>query len=396
MLPSASAVLLLLSVCLSALPPVRSDVPLTASWQSNGLQAPFLAQAVYSPGCDSTYQAGSAAVSAAYWGGNSNQYSPGSWTSASYSAPSGSPLSPSWLNFSLQSAALPSGLASFGLFQSQASTLVAWGGTTPTGPSGLPAANNSVFLSTDAGRSWTQVRQQTPFAPRYNFSYTAAVAEAGSSVKVGFAYGGYGADGALLGECWTVNASGQANQTCSHLSSGLPVRASPGLVSLLNGGFGEILVLAGGRRGNARNTSYTYLNDVWTSVDLGVNWEQVTDAAPWTPRYGHSIWSGQQQDVFIYGGNGAGVGFAELPLTDLWWGDDVGTAWTLLTPSNAAFAPAAAASIAGCHMSAVITAATASSGAVLDFFHLASTAGLGAQPRNYSAVLQVRYNNPPN
>ena len=388
-----AAVLLLCAVCSSGQYAYSTSADqVTARWLANGTVPLSLPQAVFSPGCDSAYSYSFASSSATYWGGNTNSFSPTSWGVNSYNAPSGSGLRvSSWTAFTPQPQTLPTGLAGFGLFQTQPNTVVVWGGTTPNGPSGLAAANNTVYLSTNGGRNWTTVVQPHPFAPRYNFSYTSVTSAIDSNSKFGFFYGGYGPDYNFFGDSWTIDATGQANQTS--LQAVTPARAGPGVVSLLNSGFGNYIMLTGGRSGNARNTSYVYLNDVWASNDLGRNFELVTAAAPWTPRYGHSVYSGQQMDMFIYGGNGAGVRFAEVQLNDLWWGQDVGASWTLLTPVSPAFAPRF--SIAGCFMSAVYTAATQTSGAVLLFYHIANTAGLNIRPSNQSAVLQINYNGPP-
>lgn len=77
------------------------------------------------------------------------------------------------------------------------------------------------------------------------------------------------------------------------------------------------------------NCELPYLNDVWRSSD-GLNWEQVTDAAGWSPRPGHQC--GVIQGQFICFG---GFGNPDNPV-DVWVSED-GAQWTELStpPWNA-------------------------------------------------------------
>jgi hypothetical protein len=89
---------------------------------------------------------------------------------------------------------------------------------------------------------------------------------------------------------------------------------------------GEYLYLLGGEFGflcePLPDCEQPYLNDVWRSLD-GLNWEQVTAAAGWSPRPGHQC--GVIQEQFVCFG---GFGLPENPV-DVWVSED-GAQWTLL------------------------------------------------------------------
>jgi hypothetical protein len=89
--------------------------------------------------------------------------------------------------------------------------------------------------------------------------------------------------------------------------------------------------------GGGTYTSREFLNDVWCSRD-GVSWEQVSAAAPWSPRFFHSI-AVYHDKLWVIGGvdqqNVAG-------LNDVWYSDD-GVNWTQL--QNAPWEPRHAASV---------------------------------------------------
>lgn len=80
-----------------------------------------------------------------------------------------------------------------------------------------------------------------------------------------------------------------------------------------------------------------YYNDVWRSAD-GVEWEQMTAAAPWDPRAGASVVE-RDGEMWLFGGE---VGFTCEPLpeceppyfNDVWRSTD-GSAWTLVAEAAA-------------------------------------------------------------
>jgi hypothetical protein len=72
------------------------------------------------------------------------------------------------------------------------------------------------------------------------------------------------------------------------------------------------------------------LNDVWKSTN-GVDWVQVTDAAPWAPRAGASV-AVKDGYLYILGGEFGFVGFPPPYFNDVWRTKD-GVTWELVTPS---------------------------------------------------------------
>lgn len=95
---------------------------------------------------------------------------------------------------------------------------------------------------------------------------------------------------------------------------------------------GDYLYLLGGEQGflcEPAPCQLPYFNDVWRSKD-GANWELVTAQAPWPARPGHQC--GLIQDQFVCFG---GFGLPENPV-DVWTSED-GAEWRLLSapPWNA-------------------------------------------------------------
>ena len=53
--------------------------------------------------------------------------------------------------------------------------------------------------------------------------------------------------------------------------------------------FGNRIYVIGGRTETSSLNNFSNRNDVWSSVDGGVNWTMVTGNAGWAARYGHRI-----------------------------------------------------------------------------------------------------------
>jgi hypothetical protein len=83
-------------------------------------------------------------------------------------------------------------------------------------------------------------------------------------------------------------------------------------------------VLMGGYDG-----SITRRNDVWRSTDQGATWMQLTAAAPWVGRMGHTSEALPDSSIVLMGGTYYDGGFVYL--NDLWRSKDQGATWTQMT-----------------------------------------------------------------
>ncbi len=103
---------------------------------------------------------------------------------------------------------------------------------------------------------------------------------------------------------------------------------------------GQIYVFGGSRNDDSAvvgpgGPTREYFNDVWRSDD-GATWEQVTDAAPWSPRAGGAA-AVKDDRLFLLGGE---EGFVCSPLPDCEppyfndvWSTADGTTWEEVTPA---------------------------------------------------------------
>jgi hypothetical protein len=103
---------------------------------------------------------------------------------------------------------------------------------------------------------------------------------------------------------------------------------------------GQIYVFGGSRNDDSAvvgpgGPTREYFNDVWRSDD-GATWEQVTDAAPWSPRAGGAV-AVKDGRLFLLGGE---EGFVCSPLPDCEppyfndvWSTTDGTTWEEVTPA---------------------------------------------------------------
>lgn len=86
---------------------------------------------------------------------------------------------------------------------------------------------------------------------------------------------------------------------------------------------GRLWVLGGGTYDTPKRRQREYYNDVWSSPD-GVRWEQVTEAAPWSPRQMHDV-AAFDGRLWVMGGYHEVGGNR----SDVWHSAD-GVAWTQL------------------------------------------------------------------
>jgi len=82
---------------------------------------------------------------------------------------------------------------------------------------------------------------------------------------------------------------------------------------------GKIWILGG------RQWAFPILNDVWSTSD-GVAWTQVTNSAPWSPRYAYAVATFNSQ-LWIIGGDGNGMA---ANLSDI-WSTSNGVTWMQIT-----------------------------------------------------------------
>jgi hypothetical protein len=185
-----------------------------------------------------------------------------------------------------------------------AKTLILVGGYSTV--SDITTATNTVYWSPDEGKNWHEIDQTyIPFAPR---RYHAAVTIPNSNIVV--ITGGAKKDGVnTLGDTWvSFDGKGQnwiqqgANQAVSWTPRQLHNMAVVGDIV-----FGATIVLAAGL-----TTGDVYLNDVWTSVNLGSTWTLINPAAGFAPRFGANMVA-QENILYVFNG---GVEEGNLPTDD--------------------------------------------------------------------------------
>ena len=187
---------------------------------------------------------------------------------------------------------------------------------------------NDVWRSAD-GVDWELMTDNAGWSPRAGLSATVLNDEIyvlGGSVNDDDAIIGGPPQRIYFNDVWK-SADGRDWQQLT-ASAPFSKRAGAELVT-----SGEYLYVLGGEQGflcqPEPDCELPYFNDVWRSKD-GVEWEQVTAAAGWSPRPGHQC--GVIREQFVCFG---GFGLPENPV-DVWSSED-GAAWQLLTapPWNA-------------------------------------------------------------
>lgn len=85
---------------------------------------------------------------------------------------------------------------------------------------------------------------------------------------------------------------------------------------------GSIVLMGGQTGGN------TFRSDVWRSIDQGATWEQMTPAAQWSARRGHTSVALPDGSIVLMGGWDGG----SMYFNDVWYSDDKGETWMQMTP----------------------------------------------------------------
>jgi PKD repeat protein len=83
------------------------------------------------------------------------------------------------------------------------------------------------------------------------------------------------------------------------------------------------ILLIGGYDGDEKN-------DTWRSKDNGATWDLVTTEAPWSARHGHSCIVLPDESIILTGGGGSG---GWIHTNDVWRSTDAGSTWVLVNAS---------------------------------------------------------------
>ena len=208
------------------------------------------------------------------------------------------------------------------------------GGRTPL-DSPIPGAStlwSDVWISEDEGASWTQVLESGAdghWAPR---AYFQAVTKGDSMYVIG------GQDFGIMSNFYNDVWTSQNGVDWTELTANAGWTPRAGLRAVV---FKDEIYVFGGSQFDddaiigPGGPSRIYFNDVWKSAD-GIDWEQMTDDAPWDPRAG-AVVVVKDGYMFLLGGED---GFlcepqpdCELPyFNDVWRSQD-GANWELVTDS---------------------------------------------------------------
>jgi hypothetical protein len=194
-------------------------------------------------------------------------------------------------------------------------------------PELLPTSQffDDVWRSTD-GVTWEQMTDDAPWEPRAGLSAAVLGDDiyvlAGSKNDDSAIVGAGGPARIYFNDVWRSTDGAEWEQ----VTDAAPWEPRAGGATVVKG---DRLYLLGGEDGFTceplPDCEPPYFNDVWSTTD-GAEWEQVTEAAGWSPRPGHVCeLMGDQMVCF------GGFGLIENP-TDVWVSAD-GAAWTeLATP----------------------------------------------------------------
>jgi hypothetical protein len=131
--------------------------------------------------------------------------------------------------------------------------------------------------------------------------------------------GGYDPSMGRLKDVWRSTDQGE-NWTQMTAAAPWTARSGHSSVALPDGS----IVMMGGWDGS------NYLNDVWRSTDQGENWTQMTAAAPWTARSDHSSVALPDGNIVLMGGF-TKMGSSTYRVNDVWRSTDKGVTWTQIT-----------------------------------------------------------------
>jgi len=176
---------------------------------------------------------------------------------------------------------------------------------------------SDVWRSTDGGLSWVRVNDHVPFGLRMNYQVVTAYDD--SVLVVG---GESFVRGILTGhnDVWRSQDAG-ATFVQQTTAAGWCGRRYHMVVSV-NNQPNSVTLLFGGECGSQKQ------HDVWQSTDLGVSWNLVTAAAPWSSRSRAGALFHSGAVVMV-----SGVDSGNSLLNDIWATMDAGYTWTQITTS---------------------------------------------------------------
>jgi type II secretory pathway component GspD/PulD (secretin) len=170
---------------------------------------------------------------------------------------------------------------------------------------------NDVWRSTDQGATWTQMTAAAEWAARTEHSSVAL--PDGSIVLMG-GHGYLGGVGTIFSDVWRSTDQG-VTWTSIKVGPGWSARYRHASVVLSDG----TIVLMGG----------SWKNDVWRSIDQGATWMQMTPAAPWVGRVGHTSVALPDDSIVLMGGSDGST--SNSLKNDVWRSTDQGATWTEMT-----------------------------------------------------------------
>jgi hypothetical protein len=180
------------------------------------------------------------------------------------------------------------------------------------GETGVGARRNDVWLTINNGANWTQVVASADWTSRTNFN---VVTMPDNSVVIAG-----GTDGANLNDVWR-SVDGGVTWAEMTAAAGWAARTVFSTVAMADGS----IVLMGG-------LAPGFKNDVWHSLDNGATWHQHITGVPWwTARYlNRCVVNPVDNSIILMGGSSA----AGLQ-NDVWRSTDSGETWVEMTAAAA-------------------------------------------------------------
>lgn len=131
-------------------------------------------------------------------------------------------------------------------------------------------------------------------------------------------------------DCWS-SSDGGARWTQTTSGGEFGARRSHQMAS-----SGGTLVLTGGFKAApaGQYPSSLYLNDVWSSTDLGATWTQLTASAPFRSRGAFAMLQWPTGDIALFGGY-QWIDSGRYVLPTGWLSSDAGKTWESYTPQYA-------------------------------------------------------------
>jgi hypothetical protein len=170
---------------------------------------------------------------------------------------------------------------------------------------------NDIWLSFDKGVTWGLLKEHAEWSPRYE--HKCIVLSDGKIILLG----GYASPSVT--DVWQSSDYG-STWTCLTNSAPFGVRNNvPALVKLSNN---DLLLLGGS------STNYGD-NDIWKSTDGGTSWTRIVEHAEWSGRGAHTVNLLPNGDLLLI----AGIRWGYTYLQDIWKSIDSGMTWTLQTGS---------------------------------------------------------------